>query len=148
MFSGSAIVFKITRSSATIRQAVEKMFMRVLIVDDTDVGRLMLVIGVGDAVVCDEARDGAEAVALFTRALDANQQYGLVLMDVIMPVMDGKQALREMRKLEQARGLEETPIYLVSASENLDGVENLASGLMRKPPSRQALQQLVQGPAS
>jgi CheY-like chemotaxis protein len=24
-------------------------------------------------------------------------------MDVIMPVMDGKQALREMRKLEQAR---------------------------------------------
>lgn len=122
--------------------------MRVLIVDDTDVGRLMLAVGIGDAAVCDEARDGVEAVTLFTKALDANQPYGLVLMDVIMPEMDGKQALREMRKQEQARGLEETPVYLVSASENLDGVEELASGLMRKPPSRLALQQLVQGQAS
>ena len=117
--------------------------MRVLLVDDTDVGRLMLSVGIGDAAECDQAVDGLEAVKSYTKALDENKPYGLVFMDVVMPNMDGKQALREIRKLEETRGIERVPVYLVSASENLDGVEELATGLMRKPPSRQVLRQMV-----
>ncbi len=118
--------------------------MRVLIVDDSDVGRLMLAIGIGDSAECDEAVDGLEAVKLYQKALDDNNPYNLVLMDIIMPEMDGKTALKEIRKLEEARGLDPTPVYMVSASETLDGIEGLANGLMRKPPAKQQLQEIIE----
>ena len=118
--------------------------MRVLIVDDSDVGRLMLAIGIGDAAECDEAADGLEAVRMFRSALDSDKPYDLVLMDVIMPEMDGKTALKEIRTLEAARGLASTPVYMVSASETLDGVEGLASGLMRKPAPKKQLIEIIE----
>ncbi len=118
--------------------------MRILIVDDSDVGRLMLAVGVGAAAECDEANDGLEAVALYKKALDSGAPYDLVLMDIIMPEMDGKSALKEIRKLEESRGLPPTPVYMVSASETLEGIEELANGLMRKPPTRQQLQGIIE----
>ena len=118
--------------------------MRVLIVDDSDVGRLMLSVGIDDLAECVEAVDGLEAVTCYIRALDENIPFSAVFMDVVMPNMDGKQTLRNIRAIEESRGLRPVPVYLVSASETLDGVEELATGLLRKPPSRQLLRQIIQ----
>ncbi len=73
---------------------------RVLIVDDQDRNREILVklLGaVGFSV--SEARDGREAVAVWT-----SWRPDLILMDMRMPVLDGRGATKEIRRLEASNG--------------------------------------------
>lgn len=54
-------------------------------------------------------------------------RYDLVLMDIEMPVMDGYQAARELRRLEKAQARRPTPIIALSAdamATNFDRVRN------------------------
>jgi two-component system, chemotaxis family, chemotaxis protein CheY len=67
---------------------------RLLIVDDAMIMRKMIrdvAVSAGWEVVA-EASNGAEAVALY-----ALFQPDLVTMDLVMPVMDGNEALRQIR---------------------------------------------------
>jgi CheY-like chemotaxis protein len=54
--------------------------------------------------------NGQEAL----QALDADH-YDLILMDCNMPLMDGYQATRELRRRERQSGRERTPVIAVSA---------------------------------
>jgi osomolarity two-component system sensor histidine kinase NIK1 len=58
------------------------------------------------------ANNGLEAVNLFKE-----KKFDLSLMDIMMPVMDGLEATREIRKIEKANKLSEyTPIIAVTAN--------------------------------
>ncbi len=57
------------------------------------------------------ASNGAEAVACYRE-----QRFDVVLMDVQMPVMNGLEASREIRRIEQTEGRQTTPIIALSAS--------------------------------
>lgn len=87
---------------------------RVLIVEDNDDNRKILVYRlrrIGDLEI-DEASNGLEALhAVATRAPD------LVIMDVHMPIMDGLEAARRIRELDDDRGT--VPIIALTA-EPLD----------------------------
>lgn len=64
------------------------------------------------------AVNGQEAVELFKNALEANQPYDVVFLDIMMPIKDGKEALKEMRELEKMKygsGYKETYIMMVTA---------------------------------
>lgn len=74
--------------------------MRFLIVDDDfDSRRLMQKI-LYPYGYCDVAVDGEEAVEAFKRSLTSNEPYDLICLDIIMPNVDGQQALREIREIE------------------------------------------------
>lgn len=79
--------------------------MRILIVDDDLVGRALLkkiVSAYGD---CDIAVNGREAVEAFRLAWEENEPYNLIFLDIMMPEMDGRQALKAIRKHEDERGI-------------------------------------------
>jgi CheY-like chemotaxis protein len=61
--------------------------------------------------VLDEAVNGREAVARFT-----SHRYDVVLMDIQMPVMDGFEAVRAIRRWEQEHDAARTPIIALTAS--------------------------------
>lgn len=87
---------------------------RILLVDDTAMNRQLAQIQLsrrGHLVDC--AENGALALA----ALDG-QRYDLVLMDCMMPVLDGYQACRALREREAARGLVRTPTIALTANGN------------------------------
>ena len=65
-------------------------------------------------------------------------------MDIVMPEMDGKEAVRMIRRYEADNNLGNTPIIMISASEMLDDIEELVSGLFRKPTSRVLMNELLQ----
>jgi CheY-like chemotaxis protein len=62
-------------------------------------------------------RDGAGAATAV-----ANDAFDLILMDCAMPVMDGFQATREIRRLEAELGRQRTPIIALTASVMPDDV--------------------------
>jgi len=84
---------------------------QILVVDDDAVNRQLLSIFVkefgGTAVV---ASNGKEAVRLY-----AEHHPNLVLMDIVMPIMDGIEATRQIRAYEQELCLDAVPIIAVTA---------------------------------
>ena len=54
---------------------------------------------------CDVTVDGMEAVDAFMLALEEEEPYDLVCLDIMMPVMDGYQALMGIRNLEKERNI-------------------------------------------
>jgi len=81
--------------------------MRVLIVDDDLVARRLLqeiMSGYGD---CDSVVDGREAVQSFEVALKEGKPYNLILMDIMMPNMNGIDAMKEIRRIEAENNISE-----------------------------------------
>jgi two-component system chemotaxis response regulator CheY len=55
------------------------------------------------------------------RAFDENDPYDLICLDIMMPVMDGQEALLELRKMEARRGimgLDTTKVIMVTAIDD------------------------------
>ena len=86
--------------------------MRVLVADDSEDNRLLIdafLKKTGYAV--DHADNGEVAVQKFLE-----NRYDVVLMDIQMPVMDGYQAVRQIRDWEVAQGAARTPVIALTAS--------------------------------
>ena len=85
--------------------------LRVLVVDDHPVNRQVLTLTLARIPAKTEcAENGAEAVEVFGR-----EPFDIVLMDLRMPVMDGFEAMRRIRALEESRGAPPTPMIVCSA---------------------------------
>jgi len=75
--------------------------MKALIVDDDFYSRNMIHEILRQVAQCDIAVNGEEAIEAFGRGLADGEPYNLICLDLLMPEMDGQQALREIRALEK-----------------------------------------------
>lgn len=86
-----------------------------------------------------EAADGGAGVDSF-----ANNKPALVLMDVMMPVMDGHEACRRIRTIDADEG---TPIIMLTGAEDIDAIETAfgagATDFITKPINWALLTQRV-----
>lgn len=119
--------------------------VKILLVEDntlnTEISEFMLTTE-GARVV--KATNGEEAVKLF--ADSAPGEIRAILMDVMMPVMDGLQATREIRALERADA-RSVPIIAMTANAYDDDVERaLEAGMneyIAKPVEKRKLIDIV-----
>jgi len=79
--------------------------VRALIVDDDFYSRITLHDLLRPVAECHIAANGEEAVGAFKKAMEDGRPYELVCMDLVMPEMDGQQALQEMRSVEKELGI-------------------------------------------
>jgi len=79
--------------------------MKTLIVEDDFTSRLLLQTLLSRYGECHIAVNGREAVKAFRMAAGDGSPYDLICMDIMMPEMDGQEALRQVRALEEERGV-------------------------------------------
>jgi CheY-like chemotaxis protein len=86
--------------------------------------------------------DGEEAIEAFIQ-----EKFDLILMDIHMPVMDGITALKEIRRIEQKQGSEQTPVAAVTASVTNEEVDNYKkfgfTHCIAKPTAPDVIRELV-----
>ncbi len=107
--------------------------IQALIVDDSSVMRKIVERSLRQAGIelekVVEASNGAEALAALH-----NNPVDLILCDINMPVMDGLEFVREVAKLESAKGI---PIVMIttegSESHVVQALSAGARGYIRKP---------------
>ena len=81
--------------------------MKILIAEDDFASRKFMLRFLSQYGECDVTVDGMEAVDAFTMALDAEEGYDLVCLDIMMPELDGYQALKQIREYEKEKGISE-----------------------------------------
>ena len=74
---------------------------------------------------CDVTVDGMEAVDAFMMALEDDEPYDLVCLDIMMPVMDGYQSLVGIRNLEKERNIPEDKAVKVIMTTALNQEKNV-----------------------
>jgi len=79
--------------------------LRCLIVEDDELSRELLALQMEPYAQCDLASNGREGVDKFSVALESAEPYQLILLDIIMPEMDGLEAAKAIRALEDRQGI-------------------------------------------
>ncbi len=77
--------------------------MKVLIAEDDFASRKFMLRFLSKYGECDITVDGLEAVEAFTMALEENEGYDLVCLDIMMPGLDGYEALKKIREIEKEK---------------------------------------------
>ena len=118
--------------------------MKMLIAEDDFASRLLLqeylkIYGTSHVAV-----NGKEAVMAVSLALEKNEPYDLICLDIMMPEMDGHQALREIRSLEQANGITRRSkiimtTALVDQRSVMDAIREKCDYFLVKPIRKAAL---------
>ncbi|KGE73844.1 response regulator [Spirochaeta lutea] len=98
-------------------------------------------------VVLDLVVDGNEALEAFKLAWQEKKPYNLILMDIMMPGLDGQEALVQIRDVEKTMGLrqkDEVRAIMVTALEDPSNViqafnKGGATGYLIKPIQRDSL---------
>ena len=81
--------------------------MKILIAEDDFVSRKFMLRFLSKYGECDVTVDGEEAVEAFSMALESGEGYDLICLDIMMPVVDGYQALKSIRDIEKEKQITE-----------------------------------------
>lgn len=126
--------------------ASQEKKLRLLVVEDNAINlRLITAALTRSGHQVDTATDGQIAVDKFR----ANT-YDAILMDIMMPVMDGLTATREIRKLEEERGAQAGRVKIIAITANAfedDRNRFFESGMdfyMNKPIEIEELSRILQ----
>ncbi len=121
--------------------------MRFLVVDDDFQARSVLQRLLHPYGITEVATDGEEAVEAFRLALRQGEPYDLIMLDILMPNIDGQDALREIREIEKEMRIPEdkaVKVIMVSGFEDAKDVRDAfflgsAASYLVKPVHNQAL---------
>lgn len=119
--------------------------MRALIVEDEFLSRKVLRSFLMTLFEVEIVVNGREAVEAFKLAHSENQPYDLILMDIMMPEVDGIEALHKIRSMEEKQNLKpKVKVIMTTALDDPQTViksfyEGEASAYIVKPVAKDKL---------
>lgn len=122
--------------------------MRTLIVEDDFTSRYGLKMFLKEYGECVEAVNGQEAVKLFKASLrDKDKRFDSIFLDIMMPLMNGQEVLKEIRKLEENRNIldfdDRTKIIMLTALTDYKNIKasfsEICDGYLFKPIEKEKI---------
>lgn len=118
--------------------------MRALIVEDEFLSRKVLRSFLTTVFDVDIVVNGKEALDAFELAHEESRPYDLILMDIMMPEIDGMEALERIRDMEHERGFPVSKVIMTTALDDPKTVirsfhDGEASAYMVKPVDKEKL---------
>lgn len=120
--------------------------MKTLIVDDNIVNRSSVQKIMEDMGISESAVNGQEAIEMFKIHLEHSKPFDLVLLDIVMPGMDGIKVLKALRDIEKEHQVEadkRSKILMVTSHSHKDVVlaalKSGCDGYIVKPFRRDVL---------
>lgn len=114
--------------------------MKVLVVEDDYITSQVMkeiLSGFGE---CDVAEDGIQAIDMFTESHIDGFPYEIIFLDIMMPGLDGQEALAKIRDIEKEFGiigLDGVKIVMTTALDDFDNIKkafkNQCEGYIVKP---------------
>lgn len=124
--------------------------MKVLIAEDDFASRKFMLRFFEKYGECDVTVDGREAVEAYTMAVEMDEPYDLICLDIMMPEMDGHQALRRIRKIEEENNVpddDKVKIVMTTALSETRHVtkafENGCTAYAGKPINQEKLEAML-----
>lgn len=99
--------------------------MKILIVDDDLLNRRIMSDILAPYGTCDLAVNGYDAMEAYERAVSSRSPYDLIALDIVMPGMDGRQVLKQIRADEDKRGIPAegaVKILMVTSEADADSI--------------------------
>lgn len=125
--------------------------MKILIAEDDFASRIVLQKMLSTIGNCDVVINGKEAVDAYSLAMQEGDPYDLICLDIMMPVMDGREALKLIRQKENELKVvpkKETKIIMVTALDTPKDVMEAfflggCSSYLVKPVEKQKLLNII-----
>jgi two-component system chemotaxis response regulator CheY len=125
--------------------------MKILVVEDDFASRRMMQKILAEFGDVDVVVDGMEALDAFSLAWEEASPYDLIFMDIMMPKMDGQEALKRIREMENKMGIspvDEVKVIMTTVMEDPKSViqafqEGAASAYLVKPISLEAIKKEI-----
>ncbi|MBN1980165.1 MAG: response regulator [Chitinivibrionales bacterium] len=120
--------------------------MKILVIDD-DIGSLKVASSMLEAYgVCSQASNGNEGFELFKKGHESGEPYNLILLDIMMPQVDGHVILKQIRLWEKEHGIVGLDGVKIVMTTALDDNQNImqafrsqCEGYLVKPITRKKI---------
>ena len=124
--------------------------MKSLIVEDDFTSRLLMQKFLAPYGESHVAVNGNEALEAFTLAINSDEPYQLICLDIMMPEMDGHATLKEIRAYEENKGImvgDGVKIIMTTALGDMDNkltaVKEFCDAYLVKPIDRSKVLELI-----
>ena len=124
--------------------------MKSLIVEDDFISRILLQEFLAPYGETHVAIHGVEAVTAFSNAIATESPYDLILLDIMMPEMDGQETLKQLRAREANAGVmvgDGVKVIMTTAlgdmSNKLQAIKEFCDAYLVKPIDRAKLLDLI-----
>ncbi|MGD8837471.1 MAG: response regulator [Desulfobacteraceae bacterium] len=105
--------------------------MRILIVEDDFISRNFLQHILSEFGQCDIAVNGREAVEAFKRSWGDSRPYDLICLDIMMPDLDGHEALGQIREFEKQMEVKSHAQTIVIMTTSLNDKKNVSDAFYK-----------------
>lgn len=120
--------------------------LKVLIIEDDFASRKLIQLIFDGSIDYDVAEDGKEGLEAYKKSFEDGEVYKLVLLDIMLPGMNGQTVLKEIRDFEKDKNIwaeEAVKIIMMTALGDKENIKEAfkyqCEGYIVKPIRRQVL---------